>query len=128
MRLFLGKFSGKYPEQIEKKYYAAQEKGNPWYGGVEPGDYVFVNHVGKIIALWRAKEYTNMKNSVDPKHDGVLTFEEIKTYNDVSLTNDFTRYKYFVHNLDLVNKVSKSIKNLGFILLKQLRIVPCRKI
>ena len=128
MRLFLGKFSGKYPEQIEKKYYAAQEKGNPWYGGVEPGDYVFVNHVGKIIALWRAKEYTNMKNSVDPKHDGVLTFDEVKTYDDVSLTNDFTRYKYFAHNLDLVNKVSKSIKNLGFILLKQLRIVPCRKI
>lgn len=118
MRLFLGKFSGKYPEQIEKKYYAALEKGNPWYGGVEPGDYVFVNHVGKIIALWRAKEYTNMKNSVNPKHDGVLTFDEIRKYDNVSLTNDFTRYKHFVHNLDLVNKVSKSIKNLGFIPIK----------
>ncbi|WP_326908691.1 AAA family ATPase [Sedimentibacter sp. MB31-C6] len=118
MRLFLGKFSGKYPEQIEKHYYSAQEKGNPWYGGVEPGDYVFVNHVGKIVALWRAKEYTNMKNIVNPKHDGVLTFEVIKEYDDVSLTNDFTRYKHFVHNLDLVNKVSKSIKNLGFIPIK----------
>ena len=118
MRLFLGKFSNKYPEQIEKKYYSAQEKGNPWYGGVEPGDYVFVNYVGKIIALWKAKEYTNMKNSVNPKHDGVLIFDEIKTYKDVSLTNDFTRYKHFVHNLDLVNKVSKSTKNLGFIPIK----------
>lgn len=118
MRLFLGKFSNKYPEQIEKKYYSAQEKGNPWYGGVEPGDYVFVNYVGKIIALWKAKEYTNMKNSVNPKHDGVLIFDEIKTYNDISLTNDFTRYKHFVHNLDLVNKVSKSTKNLGFIPIK----------
>jgi Cdc6-like AAA superfamily ATPase len=118
MRLFLGKFSIKYPEQIEKKYYSAQEKGNPWYGGVEPGDYVFVNYVGKIIALWKAKEYTNMKNSVNPKHDGVLIFDEIKTYNDISLTNDFTRYKHFVHNLDLVNKVSKSTKNLGFIPIK----------
>lgn len=118
MRLFLGKFSGKYPEQIEGKYYAAQEKGNPWYGGVEPGDYVFINYVGKIIALWKAKEYTNIKNSINPKHDGVLVFDEIKTYKDVSLTNDFTRYKYFVHNLDLVNKVSKSTKNLGFIPIK----------
>lgn len=118
MRLFLGKFSGKYPEQIEKHYYSAQEKGNPWYGGVEPGDYVFVNYLGKIIALWKAKEYTNMKNTVNPKHDGVLTFDEIKTYNDVSLTNDFTRYKHFVHNLDLVNKVPKSVRNLGFIPIK----------
>ena len=38
MRAFLGKFSNKYPEQIEKKYYAAGKKGNPWYGGLEPGD------------------------------------------------------------------------------------------
>lgn len=59
-----------------------------------------------------------MKNSVNPKHDGVLIFDEIKTYNDISLTNDFTRYKHFVHNLDLVNKVSKSTKNLGFIPIK----------
>ena len=65
-----------------------------------------------------SKRIYKHENYSNPKHDGVLTFDVIKEYDDVSLTNDFTRYKYFVHNLDLVNKVSKSIKNLGFIPIK----------
>lgn len=116
MRIFLGKFSGNYPEQIDKKFYAAGEKGNPWYGGVEPGDYVFASYLGKIIGLWVAKEYADMKNSINPK--GVLRFEEIKTYSDVSTVDDFTKYKYFIHDLNLVNKVTKSVKNQGFIPIK----------
>lgn len=118
MRLFLGKFSNKYPEQIEKKFYAAGDRGSSWYGEVEPGDYVFVAYEGKIIALWRAKEYTKLKNTVNPKDDGVLLFDEIKKYDDVSVSNDFTRYKYFIHDLNLVNKVAKSVKGLGFIPIK----------
>ena len=39
-----------------------------------------------------------MKNTVNPKDDGVLLFDEIKTYEDVSVSNDFTRYKHFVHD------------------------------
>lgn len=113
MRIFLGKFSNKYPEQIEKKYYAAGKKGNPWYGGLEPGDYVFVSYIGKIIALWQADEYTETPNPINP--NGVLSFREIKTYEDVSTANHFTRYKHFIHDLNLVNKVTKSVKNLGFI-------------
>lgn len=115
MRVFLGKFSNKYPEQIEKKYYAAGKKGNPWYGGLEPGDYVFVSYLGKIIALWEATQYTDIPNSVNTKDIGVLKFKEIKKYEDVSTVNDFTRYKHFIHDLNLVNKVTKSVKNLGFI-------------
>lgn len=65
-----------------------------------------------------SKRIYKHENYSNPKHDGVLTFDVIKEYDDVSLTNDFTRYKHFVHNLDLVNKVSKSIKNLGFIPIK----------
>jgi len=114
-RIFLGKFSVKYPEQIEKKFYSAGAKGSVWYGDVKVGDYVFPAYNGKVIGLWRAKEYTQMKNTVNPHDDGVLLFEEIKKYEDVSVTNDFTRYKYFVHDLNLVNKVTKSVKNLGFI-------------
>ena len=115
MRIFLGKFSKNYPEQIEKKYYAAGKKGGIWYGEVEPGDYVFAAHEGLIVGLWKAKEYTTMKNTVNPKDDGVLLFDEIKSYQDISLSNDFTRYKYFIHDLNLINKVTKSVKNLGFI-------------
>jgi len=115
MKIFLGKFSRNYPEQIEKKFYAAGEEGSNWYGGIQLGDYIFASHEGMIVGLWRAKEYTNMKNTVNPKDDGVLLFEEIKSYQDVSVSNDFTRYKYFVHDLNLVNKVTKSVKGLGFI-------------
>lgn len=114
-RIFLGKFSVKNPEQIEKKFYSAGAEGSVWYGDVKVGDYVFPAYNGKVIGLWRAKEYTQMKNTVNPHDDGVLLFEEIKKYEDVSVTNDFTRYKYFVHDLNLVNKVTKSVRNLGFI-------------
>lgn len=115
MKIFLGKFSNKYPEQIEKKFYVAGQEGSSWYGDVKPGDYVFIAYEGLIVALWRAREYTKFKNSVNPKEDGVLLFDEVKTYTDVSVTNDFTRYKYFIHNLDLVNKSTKMVKGLGFI-------------
>ncbi len=114
-RLFLGKFSTKYPEQIEKKYYAAGEEGSSWYGDVKVGDYVFIGYGGKIVALWRAKQYTTMKNQVNPTDDHVLQFEEIKTYKDVSITNDFGRYKHFKQDLNLVNKLAKSVRGLGFI-------------
>ncbi|PKM74528.1 MAG: hypothetical protein CVU92_06030 [Firmicutes bacterium HGW-Firmicutes-17] len=115
MRIFLGKFGKNYPEQIEKKYYAAGPEGGVWYGGVKIGDYVFASYEGMIVGLWQAKAYTNMKNVVNPKDDGVLLFDEIKSYQDVNVTNDFTRYKYFIHDLNLVNKVTKSVKGLGFI-------------
>ena len=92
-RIFLGKFSVKYPEQIEKKFYSAGAKGSVWYGDVKVGDYVFPAYNGKVIGLWRAKEYTQMKNTVNPHDDGVLLFEEIKKYEDVSVTNDFTSRK-----------------------------------
>lgn len=114
-RVFLGKFSNKNPEQVQKKFYSAGAEGGIWYGDVKVGDYVFAAYEGKIIGLWRAKEYTQMKNSVNAQDDGVLLFDEIKTYEDVSVTNDFTRYKHFIHDLNLVNKVTKSVKNLGFI-------------
>ena len=51
MRLFLGKFSNKNPEQIEKKFCAAGDEGSNYYGEVKSGDYVFVAYEGKIIAL-----------------------------------------------------------------------------
>lgn len=114
-QIFLGKFSSQYPEQIEKKYYAAGEEGNTWYGNVQVGDYVFPSFQGQVIGLWRAREYAQVKNSINTQNDGVLLFDEIKSFRDVSITNNFSRYKYFVHNLDLVNKITKSVKNLGFI-------------
>lgn len=124
MRIYLGKFSSKYPEQIEKKYYAAGEEGNSWYGNVRPGEYVFVAYQGKIIALWKAREYSEIYNQVANAVDGVLLFDEIKNYDDISLVNDFTRYKHFLHDLNLVNKAIKSVKGLGFIPIKTTKQCP----
>lgn len=115
MRLFLGKFTNKYPEQIGKKYCAGGDENSGYYGDVKIGDYVFVAYEGNIIALWKAREYTKLKTSFSQRDETVLFFDEIKTYNDVSLSNDFTRYRHFVHDLNLINKSVKSVKGLGFI-------------
>jgi len=114
MKIYLGKFSKQYQEQIEKKFYAAGEEGNSWYAGVQPGDFVFVAYEGEIIALWKAREYTQLKNTVNPDNDGVLQFDEVKIFKDISVINNFARYKHFLHDLNLVNKVSKSVKA-GFV-------------
>ena len=113
-RIFVGKFSKNHPDQIKEKYYASSKEGNPWYGGIEPGDYVFPIHQGIIDRLWKVKEYTNIKNKVNPEDDGVVTFEEIKTFEKFNFS-EFSRYKFFKHNLNMLNKCTKSVKNLGFI-------------
>ncbi len=115
MKIYLGKFSSKYPEQVKHRFYAAGVEGNKWYGDVKVGDYVFVGYSGKIIELWQAREYGKFKNSINPKDDNVLLFDLVKKYDDISLINDFARYKYFKHDLNLVNKISKSVTGLGFI-------------
>lgn len=112
--VYIGKFSVNYPEQIEKRFYAAGEEGNEWYNGIKPGDYVFPVFGGNINELWRVKEYGKMENRIN-KH-GVVLFECVKKYKDpVRLTDEFLRYKYFEHDLNLLNKSSKMVKNCGFI-------------
>ncbi|SDH07769.1 5-methylcytosine-specific restriction enzyme B [Aneurinibacillus thermoaerophilus] len=56
-RIFFGKFGKDKPEQIEEKFYAAGPEGNPWYGGIKPGDYVFPIFNSKINVLWKVKGY-----------------------------------------------------------------------
>ncbi|MGO4371569.1 hypothetical protein AB4Z21_12375, partial [Paenibacillus sp. MCAF20] len=65
-RLFFGKFDSKRPIQIQEKYYAAGEKGDSWYGGIEPGDYVFIVTNSSVIALWKVREYGNKMNPINP--------------------------------------------------------------
>ena len=113
--IYLGKFSEKKPEQLQGLFYSGGAEGSSWYGGVRPGDYVFVNYGGQILHLCRAKGYEQIINSVNPDDPGVPVLESIKEFTDTSLSNDFTRCKYFVHDLNIVNRVSKSLKNQGFV-------------
>lgn len=115
MNIFLGKFINRYPEQIEKKYFSGGPEGSSWYGGMNPGDYAFIAYEGKIIGLWKAREYTKMRIGFDGNEHDILQFDEIKKYTDISVANDFTRYKYFIHDLNLVNKSVKMLKGTSFI-------------
>ncbi|WP_147565814.1 AAA family ATPase [Clostridium tyrobutyricum] len=116
-KIYIGKFSENYPEQIKERFYAAGQKGNIWYNDIQPGDYVFPVFKGNIDELWRVKEYSKEKNRINK--DGAVLFESIKKYNNrIKLSDEFTRYRYFEPDLNLLNKSSKSVKNCGFIEIK----------
>ncbi len=117
MRLFLVKFSNKYPEQIEGKYYVGGDVGNPYYGDVQEGDYVFPAYEGKILGLWKAKGFGPLKRGLIS--ETAMFFDEINHYDNVLVIDNFCMYKYFVHDLNLLNKAVKTIKNLGFIPIAQ---------
>lgn len=116
-KIYIGKFSDKYPEQIKERFYAAGDKGNIWYNNIQPGDYVFPVFRGNIDELWKVTGYAKKENRIN--RDGVVLFESIKKYDkSVRLSDEFTRYKYFDPDLNLLNKSSKSVKNCGFIEIK----------
>ncbi len=116
--LYFGKFSSKYPQQIEEKFYAGGEPGSEWYGGIKPGDYVFPIYKGKVIGLWEVKEYGEKINKINKDHPGVVFFEEIKTFeNPIRYQNKFVRYRYFEVDLNILNKAIKSYKA-GFVQVK----------
>lgn len=114
--IFIGKFSDKYPEQIEGKICYGGDPGSQYYGNLQVGDYVFPVFKGQINSLWKFRGYENRKNDVTNKSDVAAAFDEIVKFpKGIRLAAEFTRYKYFKHNLNLLNKSSKSIKGLGFI-------------
>lgn len=114
--IFIGKFSKNYPEQIEQRFYAGGERGSSWYGGIKEGDYIFPVYKGEISALWKFKGFGNKENSINKDITTVALFDEVHKYeNPIKLAAEFTRYKYFCKDLNLVNKSCKSVKGLGFI-------------
>ncbi len=105
----------KNPEQVNERFYAAGSEGNVWYGGIKPGDYVFPIHNGKVFALWKVREYGNMQKKINPEDPGVVFFDLVKEYKQsINLADEFTRYKYFEQDLNILNKSSKAVKNCGF--------------
>src|SRR3990172_4847372 len=108
MALYFGKI-GK-TEQLDGAYYAGGDEGNSWYGGIRPGDYVFPI-VKTIDRLWKVKEYTTKPNPINLLNSGVVTFETIRNFNEKVPLACFIRYKHFNLDLDLLNKVAKSVNN-----------------
>jgi len=101
-RLYFGKFSKQYPEQIEELFYAAGPEGNEWYGGIKPGDYVFPIYQGKVEALWVVREYGKKENRINKEDQGVVFFDKVRDYKiPLRLAEEFIRYRYFELDLKL---------------------------
>lgn len=71
-KVYFGKFDSRRPHQIQEKYYAAGAKESTWYGGIEPGDFVFVVTNANVIALWKVREYGHKVNPINPSDTGVV--------------------------------------------------------
>jgi 5-methylcytosine-specific restriction protein B len=113
-RIFFGKFDVNRPIQIQEKYYASGAKGGPWYGGIEPGDYVFVVSASKVIGLWRVREYGNKQNPIHVADTGVVFFDEVKSFPQPIPVSQFIKSPYFHVDINLLNKISKATINCGF--------------
>ena len=112
MGLFIGKFPSSFEvDQIEERFCAGGEKGNSYYNGIEPGDYIFPIRSG-VLALWRMKEYG--KKEINGNVETVAFFDEIKKFDNIVPIKDFIKYKYFDLDLVLLNKATKSTKGIGF--------------
>src|SRR5690554_1777539 len=116
VKLYIGKFSKKFPEQKEEKFYAGGPEGDGQYGGIKPGDYVFPVYDGKVDVLWRVREFRAKHSLLKKADSGAVFFDEVKKMPEpLRLTTEFVRYKYFVPNLDLLNKSAKWVVGKGFI-------------
>jgi 5-methylcytosine-specific restriction protein B len=113
-KLFLGKISSRFPQQFEENFYAAGKKGNSFYGGIEPGDYVFPSYDSSVSKLWRVKRYNPLPHELNP--EGTVEFEVVRLFDEVPISVGFARYRHFVLNINLLNKLTKSTgkEGIGF--------------
>lgn len=111
-RLYFGKISKLYPQQFDRNFYAAGKEGNPWYGGIKVGDFVFPISNRGVSKLWRVKRFNTAPNEINP--DGCVEFEVVKEFREVPISNVFSRYRHFILDINLVNKLTKSTKGSGF--------------
>jgi len=61
------------------------------------------------------REYTNRPNKINIDRPGTVEFDVVKTFSPLRLTDEFTRYKFFELDLNLLNKSAKSVRNCGFL-------------
>lgn len=123
-KIYFGKFDSKRPIQIQERYYAAGAKGSSWYGGIEPGDYIFVVTESTVIALWKVREYGNKVNPINPADTGVVFFDEVKKLTQAVPVSKFIKSPYFNVNINLLNKISKSTLGCGFFPIETTSIFP----
>jgi len=109
--LFAGKF--KHGDQVEKNYYRIgtnDEKTRDYhFNGLEAGDYVLPIKGGSIEKLLLFERFQTNKNSID------ALFSEVKLYSPaLSLSGNMINCKFFLPDMNLLNKAIKSTKGIGF--------------
>lgn len=106
--LFIGKFTMK--EQYEGNYYQVNnESEKTWFNDLSVGDYVLPSHEAYFGKLFKLRAFE--------KHDEAYRaiFDVIKTYSPkLTLAGNITCCKYFAPDINLLNKVVKSTKGIGF--------------
>lgn len=119
MRFFIGGFNSDFEgdkfggfDQIENLCCLGGEAGSDWYGGMEIGDYVFPKKDAKIKSLWRLREYGSI--SLQGKVEPVAKFDEILKFKKDITLDEFTRFKYFDLDVNLLNKTKKFVRGCGF--------------
>ena len=106
-KIFFGKFSKRFPVQVEENYYAGGSKESTWYGGMEVGDFVFPIYQGKVKKLWKVASFDKTPNPINP--EGRVNFEVVKEYPEpIPISTKFVRYRHFDLDLNLLNKCVKS--------------------
>lgn len=106
-KIYFGKISKNYPEQYDENFYAGGNETSTWYGGMQPGDYVFPIFNSAVKKLWRVREYSNAPNHINA--EGSIQFDVVKEFPEpISISAMFARYKYFELDLVMVNKLTKS--------------------
>jgi 5-methylcytosine-specific restriction protein B len=117
-RVFFGKFSEGNPEQIAEKFYAAGPQGDPWYGGIEPGDWVYPIFERKMLGLWKVLHYRDKPNRINKNHPGVVEFEEVMVFKEPVPVAQFIRNPRFTLSINLLNKAVKATRGCGFFEIK----------
>lgn len=110
-KLYLAKISKEYPQQFERNFYAAGAKNDPWYGGIEPGDYVFPIFDSAVSKLWRVKEFTSQPNEIN--ENGSVQFEVVRQFSPVRISSTFARYRFFQIDINIVNRLTKSTSSMA---------------
>lgn len=117
-KIYFGKFDWNKTEQIEELFYAAGPEGVSWYGGIQPGDYVFPVSNSQVLGLWKVRRYGEKPNRINQESSGVVFFDSVKTFDKPITVQQFIKSPYFDLNINLLNKILRPTRGCGFFEIK----------
>ena len=107
-RLFIGKFVQ--GNQYNDNYYEVPDSSDiGWFGEIQVNDYVLPIQESKVEKLLRFRGFSYPDNRIRADFDIVRRYS-----TSFSAGSVLSRCKYFVPNITLLNKISKSTKGRGF--------------